>query len=242
MMAKAIAKQCNATFINISLSSLQSKWYGESQRLSKAIFTLARKFAPAIVFLDEVDLFLRKRSRDDHEASAASKAEFMTQWDGLTSNNEQGGVCVLAATNRPWDIDDAVLRRFARQLCFDLPTETERAEIVRVLLRDVRLDDTIDYEDIAAATTGYSGSDLKEVCRVAAMTPIRELIAQHRAAMENRGGLMNIAVNDLSTSVARPIRQADLLVALESIEPTGQESVRYLKEFQAREAAKMRRS
>lgn len=106
MMAKAIAKNCSATFINLRPSSLQNKYFGESQKLVRAVFSLALKFAPSIIFIDEVDLFMRKRSQNDHEVSGNMKGEFMQLWDGLlTEDAQQGGtasyqVTVLGATNQ----------------------------------------------------------------------------------------------------------------------------------------------
>lgn len=97
MMAKALAKQCKATFLNIRFSSLQNKWYGESQKLTRAIFSLANKLAPTIIFIDEIDLFLRKRNFSDHEVTASMKGEFMSLWDGIISN--RGGEILVLGIN-----------------------------------------------------------------------------------------------------------------------------------------------
>ena len=109
MLAKAVATQCNANFINVSVSSIASKWFGEGEKYAKAIFTLAQKISPCVVFFDEVDCILGKRERTgEHEAMRKIKNTLMSMWDGLkTSQTER--VVVLAATNRPFDLDDAVL-------------------------------------------------------------------------------------------------------------------------------------
>ncbi|EGW34303.1 uncharacterized protein SPAPADRAFT_59726, partial [Spathaspora passalidarum NRRL Y-27907] len=106
MLAKAIAKESGAFFISIRMSTIMDKWYGESNKIVDAIFSLANKLQPCIIFIDEIDSFLRDRSSNDHEVSALLKAEFMTLWDGLKSN---GRIMVLGATNRKNDIDEAFL-------------------------------------------------------------------------------------------------------------------------------------
>ena len=113
MLAKALAKESGATFINMHVSTLTNKWFGESNKLVSALFGLARKLQPTIVFIDEIDSFLRERASSDHEAMAMMKAEFMTLWDGLTSSTDR--ILVLGATNRPADIDAAILRRMPKR-------------------------------------------------------------------------------------------------------------------------------
>ncbi|OTF74963.1 ATPase family AAA domain-containing protein 1-like protein, partial [Euroglyphus maynei] len=96
-------------FINLDISALTDKWYGESQKLAAAVFTLAIKIQPCIIFIDEIDSFLRKRETHDHEATSMMKAQFMVLWDGLISNNNCS-VIVMGATNRPNDVDNAIRR------------------------------------------------------------------------------------------------------------------------------------
>lgn len=181
LMAKAIAKECNATFIPVNFSTLENKWYGESQKIARAIFSLARKFAPSIIFIDEVDVFLSSRSSLDRSASSTIKGEFMAQWDGLVTDHS-APVLVLGATNRPFDIDAAFLRRMPRQILFDLPGLEERAAILTLLLRDIPLagEPGALVAHVAAQTDEYSGSDLKELCKAAAMEPLREFTRRNR--------------------------------------------------------------
>ncbi len=186
LMAKAIARECNATFIPVNFSTLENKWFGESQKIARAIFSLARKFAPSIVFIDEVDVFLSARSSGDHGATTTLKGEFMAQWDGLVTDHS-APVLVLGATNRPYDIDPAFLRRMPRQILFDLPGEEERRAILTLLLQDIPLADPGLIAYAAAATADYSGSDLKELCKAAAMQPLREFTRRHFAALARPG-------------------------------------------------------
>ncbi len=134
MLAKAVATQSGANFINVSMSTIASKWFGEGEKYVKAIFTLASKIAPCVVFIDEVDSMLGKRDRGsgEHEAMRKIKNEFMTYWDGLKSK-ENERVLVLAASNRPFDLDDAVLRRLSRRLLIDLPNAENRGKIFKVV-------------------------------------------------------------------------------------------------------------
>lgn len=131
MLAKALARESGAAFLNLSVSSLVSKWYGESNQLVSAVFGLARKLQPVIVFMDEIDAFLRERSKGDHEVSGQLKAEFMTLWDGLTSASDR--IIILGATNRPDDIDDAILRRMPKRYAVGLPNLQQRTKILNLV-------------------------------------------------------------------------------------------------------------
>ncbi|KAI8865293.1 ATPase, partial [Ramicandelaber brevisporus] len=182
MLAKALARESGATFINLHMSTLLDKWFGESNRLVSAVFSLARKLAPSIVFIDEIDSFLRDRKASDHETTAMMKAEFMSLWDGLVAasaatselTGRSGGVVVLGATNRPNDIDAAILRRMPKRFFIKPPTADQRRKILEIMLHGVKKADDLDLAPIVARTDGFSGSDLKELCRNAAMIPVRE--------------------------------------------------------------------
>ncbi|KAI0345569.1 AAA-domain-containing protein [Trametopsis cervina] len=176
MMAKALAKESGATFINIAASVITSKWFGDSNKLVAALFSLARKTQPSIVFIDEIDSFLRQRQKEDHEATGMMKAEFMTLWDGLLSNPDR--IVVLGATNRPNDIDSAILRRMPKRFSVGLPTADQRLKILNLVLKDTKLCENFPIFTLAEQTEGYSGSELKELCRNAAMLPMRELLRE----------------------------------------------------------------
>ncbi|KAH9960126.1 AAA-domain-containing protein [Russula dissimulans] len=174
MLAKALAKESGATFINIAASVLTNKWFGESNKLVAGLFGLARKTQPSIIFIDEIDSFLRERSKGDHEATAMMKAEFMTLWDGLLSASDR--ILILGATNRIQDIDPAFLRRMPRQFPLSLPDVAQREKILALMLREIPLAPNFPMRFLAEYSGGKSGSDLKEVCRNAAMVPVRELV------------------------------------------------------------------
>ncbi|KAJ5071590.1 putative aaa atpase [Anaeramoeba ignava] len=175
MLAKAVATETKANFLNVSMSSISSKWFGEGEKYAKSVFTLARKLSPCIIFIDEVDAVLSKREKNEHEATRRIKNTFMEMWDGLTTN-EFERVLVLAATNRPFDLDPAVLRRFSRKIFVDFPDVKNREKILRVILAPEDIEDSFDYPSLASKTENYTGSDLKNLCITAAYQPIRELL------------------------------------------------------------------
>ncbi|KAH7906743.1 P-loop containing nucleoside triphosphate hydrolase protein [Hygrophoropsis aurantiaca] len=172
MLARALAKESGATFINIPASALTNKWFGESNKLVAGLFSLARKMQPCIIFIDEIDSFLRERSRDDHEVTGMMKAEFMISWDGLLSGSDR--ILVLGATNRPTDIDPAILRRMPKRFAVGLPGTNQRLKILSLMLKDTKLHPDFSVRSLAEQTSGFSGSDLRELCRNAAMVPVRE--------------------------------------------------------------------
>ncbi|KAK4436260.1 Spastin [Sesamum alatum] len=179
MLAKAIANEAGASFINVSMSTITSKWFGEDEKNVRALFTLAAKVSPTIIFVDEVDSMLGQRTRvGEHEAMRKIKNEFMTHWDGLLTKSGER-ILVLAATNRPFDLDEAIIRRFERRIMVGLPSVENREMILRTLLSKEKVED-IDFKELAMMTEGYSGSDLKNLCVTAAYRPVRELIQQER--------------------------------------------------------------
>ncbi|KAG7192727.1 uncharacterized protein KQ657_001510 [Scheffersomyces spartinae] len=203
MLAKAIAKESGAFFLLIRMSTVMDKWYGESNKITDAIFSLANKLQPCIVFIDEIDSFLRDRSSSDHEVSAMLKAEFMTLWDGLRSN---GRVMVLGATNRKNDIDEAFLRRMPKTFAIGKPNSGQRRSILTKILKDSKLDEyEFDLEYIVEQTQGFSGSDLREMCREAAILPVREYIREH---YDYKEGKLTCDVEELPV---RPLKTSDFI-------------------------------
>lgn len=180
MLAKAIANEAGASFINVSMSTITSKWFGEDEKNVRALFTLAAKVSPTIIFVDEVDSMLGQRSRaGEHEAMRKIKNEFMTHWDGLLTKPGER-ILVLAATNRPFDLDEAIIRRFERRIMVGLPSVENRGKILQTLLSKEHIEEGFNFGELATMTEGYTGSDLKNLCTTAAYRPVRELIQQER--------------------------------------------------------------
>ncbi|KAL6622385.1 hypothetical protein ACP70R_032264 [Stipagrostis hirtigluma subsp. patula] len=217
MLAKAVATEAGANFINVSMSSITSKWFGEAEKYVKAIFSLASKLAPTVIFIDEVDSMLgRRENPGEHEAMRKMKNEFMTNWDGLRTK-EQERVLVLGATNRPFDLDEAVIRRFPRRLMVSLPDASNREKILKVILSKEVLASDVDLESLANMTDGYSGSDLKNLCVAAALCPIREITEKEKkekslAKAEGRPEPQLYGSNDI-----RPVGMDDFKSAHEQV-------------------------
>ncbi|WOG87309.1 hypothetical protein DCAR_0206532 [Daucus carota subsp. sativus] len=217
MLAKAVATEAGANFINISMSSIASKWFGEGEKYVKAVFSLASKIAPSVVFVDEVDSMLgRRENPGEHEAMRKMKNEFMMNWDGLRTKDKER-VLVLAATNRPFDLDEAVVRRLPRRLMVNLPDATNREKILRVILAKEELGPNVRLEEIASMTDGYSGSDLKNLCVTAAHCPIREILEK-----EKKEKALALAKNEplpalFSSADIRPLSMDDFRYAQEQV-------------------------
>jgi SpoVK/Ycf46/Vps4 family AAA+-type ATPase len=222
MLAKALAKECDAVFINLKPSTMLSKWFGETNKLIAAVWTLACKLQPAIIFIDEVDALLGERRSSEHEAMTAMKTEFMQLWEGFESRTGSN-IVVLGATNKKHALDEAVLRRFSLQYEIKVPNERQRMAILKITISrhlgelgegsvDPALLDTTpptsveviesgsddkknnnnrqkkDQQqqqqqqeltalwELARQTEGYSGSDLNELCSLAAARPVYEYI------------------------------------------------------------------
>ncbi|XP_034398131.1 ATPase family AAA domain-containing protein 1-A [Cyclopterus lumpus] len=222
MIAKATAKASGCKFINLQPSTLTDMWYGESQKLTSAVFSLAVKLQPCIIFIDEIDSFLRNRSSMDHEATAMMKAQFMSLWDGLdTSSTTQ--VMVMGATNRPQDVDPAILRRMPTTFYVGLPKSRQRQDILRLILTGESLSNAINLKEIAEKTDGYSGSDLRELCRDAAMYRVRDYVRKEQ--MRQIAQQLQDSQEEerpVDEERLRPVTQLDLLFGLDKMKESKQ--------------------
>jgi len=196
MLAKAVASECNTVFFNVSASTLASKWRGESEKMVRILFEMARHYAPSTIFFDEIDSLAGKRGGDgDHETSRRVKTELMVQMDGVggdddddtesdaNSENPIGAgrkmVIVLAATNMPWDLDEALRRRLEKRIYIALPDAASREELFRLNMKGVEVLG-VDFADLARSSAGYSGADVANVCRDASMMSVRRIMETAR--------------------------------------------------------------
>uniref|UniRef100_A0A183BTL7 RING finger protein 207 n=1 Tax=Globodera pallida TaxID=36090 RepID=A0A183BTL7_GLOPA len=223
MLAKAVANECHSTFFSVSAATIMSKWVGDGERLVKALFQVARNAQPSIIFIDEVDSMLCQRFEQENGAARRVKTEFLVRLDGCSSGSSDDRVLVLAATNRPQELDEGILRRFPQRIFIDLPDKMARFQMIRRTFEQnstkLQLSD-VELEKIASKTDNYSYSDLKALCRAAALLPVQS------ARMENRD-LRRCTVEKL-----RPVNFKDLESAVRSVRPSvNAESRRKLFEF-----------
>ncbi|KAK1832712.1 hypothetical protein QBC39DRAFT_404056 [Podospora conica] len=185
LLAKAVAKESGASMLEISAASINDMWLGQSEKNVRALFSLARKLAPCVIFLDEADALLGARHhagpRGGHRETIT---QFLREWDGLSDMR----AFIMVATNRPFDLDEAVLRRLPRKILVDLPLAPERERILGVMLREERLAGDVDVVRLARETELYSGSDLKNLCVAAAMEAVREEVRE-KERVEGEGGV-----------------------------------------------------
>ncbi|XP_008473442.1 katanin p60 ATPase-containing subunit A-like 1 isoform X2 [Diaphorina citri] len=174
LLAKAVASQHGSTFFNVLPSSLTSKHYGESEKLVRALFETARARAPAVIFIDEVDAFC-SGSRE-HEATRRVRCELLSHMDGVGTGSGDKGVLVLAATNHPWDLDEALKRRFEKRIYIPLPDEHTRSQIIGLCLGEIRKDPNVDVATLSKQLIGYSGSDIRDLCQEIILIAAREVI------------------------------------------------------------------
>ncbi|XP_068184148.1 spastin-like [Antennarius striatus] len=200
MLAKAVAAESNATFFNISAASLTSKYVGEGEKLVRALFAVARELQPSVVFIDEVDSLLCERREGEHDATRRLKTEFLLEFDGVQTGGEDR-VLVMGATNRPQDLDEAVLRRFAKKVYVVLPDKKTRFTLLKNLLgKHGNPLSQSELSSLANATEGYSGSDLTLLAKDAALGPIRELRLDQVRSMDARE-MRNINMKDFENSL-----------------------------------------
>lgn len=253
-LAKAVATEANSsTFISVSSSDLVSKWQGQSERLVKALFEIARAKKPCIIFVDEVDSLCSSRNEQESESSRRIKTEFLVQMQGVGNNND--GILVLGATNTPWMLDSAIRRRFERRIYISLPELQARASMFRLHIGNTpnSLTDD-DIRTLGERSEGYSGADIGVMVRDALMAPVRKVqTATHfrqvyapshedptkqklfwqpcspgeRGAQEKRW--MDISADDL---LEPPVDMDDMLRAFSSSKPTvNDEDLVKLKKF-----------
>ncbi|KAK6488799.1 spastin-like isoform X3 [Huso huso] len=202
MLAKAVALESNATFFNISAASLTSKYVGEGEKLVRALFAVARELQPSIIFIDEIDSLLCERREGEHDASRRLKTEFLIEFDGVQSIGDDR-VLVMGATNRPQELDEAVLRRFAKRVYVALPSEETRLKLMKNLLgKHGNPLSQKELVQLARMTEGYSGSDLTALAKDAALGPIRELKPEQVKSM-SANEMRNIKFCDFVESLKK---------------------------------------
>jgi katanin p60 ATPase-containing subunit A1 len=245
LLAKAVATQCSTAFFNVSASTMASKYRGDSEKLVRLLFEMARFYAPTVIFFDEIDALGSRRGGDsEHESSRRVKAEMLVQMDGVGSNTQADPdvdpdappplpkqVMVLGATNRPWDLDDALRRRLEKRIYIALPEPVGRTQLFEINLKEVKKGDDVNVAELVNRTEGYSGADVTNVCRDAAMMPLRKRMAKAR-----QEGISLAKIQSLKDEVDVPVTHADLLEAIRNVSKSvGSEDLQHftdwMKEF-----------
>jgi len=208
LLAKAAATECQATFFSASSADLLSKWLGESEKLISALFKVARLKAPSLIFMDEIDSIATKRGEGSESGGERRvKTQLLSEIQGLKSTHDKP-LLVLGATNRPWDIDNAMLSRFEKRVHVPLPDMEARRGIFKIHTEGV---DTAlteeDFIELAVRAEGYSGRDIANVCREVIMLPIREL--DMAGLLENSDQEVNV----------RDITLNDFKITLKKVKP-----------------------
>ena len=226
LLAKALATQGKTTFFNVSPTTFASKWKGESEKLVRILFEMARFYAPSTIFIDEVDSIGTKRHDGEHEASKKLLAEMLVQMDGISEsnsgangeydneNNKPKFVMVLGATNLPWDLDDALRRRFEKRIYIPLPNSVGRQQMFNINFKGIKLSNDIDIDTLVKRTEGYSGHDIASVCREASLMNMR------RKLMSGNGQFDILEAANSETflqDLEAPVSQSDILSAIKNI-------------------------
>jgi katanin p60 ATPase-containing subunit A1 len=230
LLAKAVATECKCTFFNVSASTMASKYRGESEKLVRILFEMARFYAPTVIFFDELDALGSKRGETtEHESSRRVKAEILIQMDGVSTDppiGESKTVTVLAATNRPWDLDEALRRRLEKRIYIPLPEKEGRQQIFNINVKELRLADDVLVNELVKLTNNYSGADLTNVCREAAMMGLRRKL---REARQRGMSPLELGVNNIENE---PVTQRDFIEALSNVQKSvGNDDIRRFTEW-----------
>lgn len=210
LIARAIASESSSTFFIVSSTDLSSKWRGDSEKIVRLLFELARFYAPSIIFIDEIDTLGGQRGNSgEHEASRRVKSEFLVQMDGAQHKVDERRVFVLAATNIPWELDEALRRRFEKRIFIPLPDLDARKKLIETSMEGTSKSNEINYEELAAKTEGFSGADVVSLCRTAAINVLRRYDTKNL-----RGPELAAAMESLKTE---PVRNCDFEAALQAV-------------------------
>ncbi|XP_078151275.1 uncharacterized protein LOC144546607 [Carex rostrata] len=207
MLAKAVATECKTTFIDISVSHIVRELRSDPENLVKVVFEVASRIAPCTIFLDEIDSIISQHS----ETSQRLKTELLIQMDVLAKKNDL--VFVLAATNLPWELDTAILRRLEKRILIPLPEPEARCAMFEELLPVTFENHEVSYETLVKKTEGYSGSDIRLVCKEAAMQPLRRLMTVLDANQDQ--------VQEEELPEIGPVKPEDVDFALTCTTPSG---------------------
>uniref|UniRef100_M4C0N8 AAA+ ATPase domain-containing protein n=1 Tax=Hyaloperonospora arabidopsidis (strain Emoy2) TaxID=559515 RepID=M4C0N8_HYAAE len=231
----AVAHECETTFFNVTASTLSSKYRGDSEKLVRILFDMARYYEPSIIFMDEIDAIASTRGAvTEHEASRRVKTELLVQVSGVTSMEYNGSqVMLLAATNFPWELDEAMRRRLTKRVYIPLPGTEARRTLFELNLGRIDVSKDVKLDDLVKDTEGYSGDDITNVCETAKRMPVKrvytpELLLKMRRDMEAGEGHREFEIERLV------VTKADFVEALSNVSKSvGHDQLRRYEEWEA---------
>jgi len=219
LMACAIANKLNATFFNVKSSQIVSKWVGDSGKLISTLYRVARKFTndgrPSIIFIDEFDALCKSRGAEGQLHHQQMLAAILSEIDGFAQKGRRNLVMTIGATNRPWDLDAAVLSRFERRTLISLPDEAARAEIFRIHLeaKGLPVDHrSLSYDKLATQSERLTGREVARLCKEVTARMLAEMNPDIPALVDE--GLKSIQAYEIQT---RPLRHSDFAPSLENL-------------------------
>ncbi len=213
LLAKAVATQCKTTFFNVTSTTLTSKYRGDSERLVRILFDMARFYAPSVIFIDEIDSLASSRDKEEHEASRRVKSELLVQMDGVGSvpsgdeEQQPKNVLVLGATNYPWSLDQAILRRLEKRVYIPLPNLESRRLMLSINSKTVKLAGDVDLDLLAEKLDSYNGADIKNICRDASFMAMRRITS----------GMDPEEIRSIAGKLSElPVTQSDFLATIQN--------------------------
>ncbi|KAJ8925866.1 hypothetical protein NQ315_009718 [Exocentrus adspersus] len=201
LLAKALASEGCTTFINVTSSTFVSKWRGESEKMLKTLFEMAKASAPATIFIDELDSLVSANALSYHEATRRFKSELLVQIDGVSSHESK--VLIMGSTNHPWNLDAAMLRRFEKRILVELPSEESRKELLMHYLKQPYAIRKEEFQNLAEKTRNFSGSDIKTLVKEASMAVVRESIRCMNSGDRSGKALRKVTYNDMQQALER---------------------------------------
>lgn len=184
LLAAAVATEIDATFVSMDAASIMSKWLGEAEQNVAKLFGQVRKAAvegkPSIVFIDELDSLMGKHS-NEVGGEIRMRNQFLKEMDGIVDKGKNLHVYVIGATNKPWDLDWAFIRRFQKRILVPLPDHHTRLMMLKLYTETLQLDSNVDLHELARISEGFSGSDIRDVCQSAQLKLIGEFFETGKA-------------------------------------------------------------
>lgn len=189
LLAAAVATEVEGIFMHLDAATVMSKWLGEAERNVAKIFKKARELSscgkPVIIFIDEVDSLLGTFS-NEVGGEVRVRNQFLKEMDGILDKTFKYLIYVIAATNKPWRLDDAFIRRFQKRIYVPLPNREARVELLKLYTRGLRLSNDIDMVKLAEVLEGYTSSDIRDIVMAAHLRCVKELFEKHNGIGEPR--------------------------------------------------------